>query len=883
MSLSFGVTLGQYKIVAPIGAGGMGEVYRALDTRLDREVAIKVLPAALAGDPDRMARFEREAKVLASLNHPNIAQIYGMVESPDAALVMELVPGQTLQGPLPLEEALRIAVQVAEGLEAAHEKGIIHRDLKPGNIMITPEGVAKVLDFGLAAIAQPASGENPANSPTLTMSATQAGVIMGTAAYMAPEQAVGKPVDKRADIWAFGVVLLEMLTGKPLFHGETVSHVLADVIRAEIDFKHLPPATPPAIRDLLRRCLERDVKNRLRDIGEARVAIRKQLANPVSEAVAAVSSPKATRWPWAVACAAIVGACTWSWFQQPTVVATAVYNLEVSPPQGESIYQDGPSGIQAISPDGRTLAFIAGSNGTRHIWLRPLDSPGARLLSGTELADGMFWSPDSRHLGFMAGNKLYRTDLATGAIKELCDAGLSPRGASWNAEGVILFASVSGPMRRMPADGGAPVPVNVLDRSEVNNMYPQFLPDGKRFLYWSRGVSTDLSGVYAGTLELPPDRQPRKRVLASPSSALYASTPGASSGYLVFRQGTSVFAQFFDWRNLTVAGSPHLIADRVGMRGGQSQYSVSASGVLATAPAGDLNRALSIVSAQGEVLSTVGKPDAYSTLRLSHDGRSVALTINLPNSAIEIWLMDLAHGTPVPFTNNAGASIYPVWSPRGDELWYSVFRDGRYRMYRKPVSGNSREELAAPSDAIQLPGDLIDNPPSIVYWQRPADTIEVLPLTAGGKPAVIDDSRAAKFGVRVSPSRRWVAYTSNESGAFEVFVRSLPEGGRPAGPKIRISTGGGANAAWSADGNTLFYNSPDDRLYSAKLTISGDRLECGEPQPMFLLGGSAGFNGAIYWEPIGNGERFLVLRSAPTTARDNRIDVILNWQSGLTK
>jgi Tol biopolymer transport system component len=883
MPLSPGEKLGPYEILAAIGAGGFGEVYKARDTRLDRTVAVKVLPERIAQRDDLRARFEREARAVASLNHPNICTLHDIGRHEEQSyMVMELIDGETLaariaKGAIPLDQALKLAAQIADALDRAHRAGVTHRDVKPQNIMLTRDGV-KVLDFGLAKSAAPKPGPS---EETLTQALTTEGTVMGTPQYMAPELFEGKEADARADIWAFGAVLYEMVTGRKAFEGKSYASLLGAILSANPPPMAVKPFTPAWLERMVRRCLAKDPEDRWQSMRD----IVLELRTPPPESVPAAALSKAPRWPWAIACAALLAAVAWTWFHRPAATAPAVaYNLEVSPPDGESLYQDATSGIQAISPDGRTLAFIAGSKGVRHIWLRPLDSPVARSLAGTELAGGVFWSPDSRHLGFMAGNKLLRVDLATGAIKEICDAGNIPRGASWNAAGVILFATTSSPLRRVPADGGTPVPVTAMGQSEANQFYPQFLPDGKQFIYWSRSGSADVPGVHAGTLDLPPDRQPLKKVLASPSAAIYTVPAGASAGYLLFLRGRSVVAQPFDPAGLTLTGSPRPVADNVGFRNGLAQYSVSGNGILAVASAGDLFRTVSIVSPEGETISTAGKPDAYVVVRLSPDGRLVALVKSIPDSTIELWLMDLAHGSPVPFTNNAGLNLYPVWSPQGGELLYSVFRDGRYRMYRKAVSSSGAEQLVQLSDINQLSGDWIPNPPRIVYAERSAGSVQhmiaTLPLTQGGKPIVIDGSNSAKFGPRVSPSGRLVAYASDESGAFEIYIRSMPDGEREAGPRIRISTGGGANAAWSADGNTLFYNSPDDRLFSVKLKVVGDGLEPGEPKPMFPLGGTSAFNGAIYWEPIGNGQRFVVLRSAPVTGRDNRINVLLNWQAG---
>jgi len=480
MALATGARLGPYEILSPLGAGGMGEVYRARDTKLGRDVALKILPELFASDSDRLARFQREAQVLASLNHPNIAAIYGLEES-DAirAIVMELVEGPTLadqlaRGAMPLDEAMAIARQIAEALEAAHERGVIHRDLKPANIKVTSEGHVKVLDFGLAAIVQDPTRPdvNATHSPTLTFRATRAGVILGTAAYMSPEQAAGKPVDKRADIWSFGVVLWEMLTGKRLFDGETVSHTLADVLRAPIDFDQVPNSAPVAVRTLLQRCLDRDVKRRLRDIGEARVQIENYLTNPrsASEPSATASAPSRLAigaWIAAGVLLAALGALAVVHFREtPTPVLTT--RFQVLPP-GRATSADYPT----ISPDGRRLAFVATVDGKTLLWVRSLDSLTAQSLAGTEDAASPFWSPDSRFLAFFSEGRLKRVDVTGGPPQTLCTVD-GVRGGTWSRDGTILFSGAPGPIRRVPAAGGVPT-----TESRRSSLRPSCLTTGR--------------------------------------------------------------------------------------------------------------------------------------------------------------------------------------------------------------------------------------------------------------------------------------------------------------------------------------------------------------------------------------------------------------------
>jgi serine/threonine protein kinase len=590
MPLSSGTNLGPYEILASIGAGGMGEVYRARDTKLKRDVAIKVLPAALARDPDRLARFEREARLMASLDHPNIGAIYGLEESNNTrALVLALIEGPTLAdriatGPVPLEEAIHLAGQIAEALEYAHDRGVIHRDLKPANVKITPEGTVKVLDFGLAKAltgeADALSGSpanSPALSPTLTMRATQAGMILGTAAYMAPEQAKGKTVDRRADIWAFGVVFFEMLTGEALFTGDSAAEIMASAIKEEPKLDRLPSSTPPAIRRLMERCLNKDPKQRLQAIGEARIALQtpnvEPAALPGGDHPVELAASKKSRLAWITAASAILALAALAWVHFREVPPTEkILRFQIAPPDKT------PIGAFRLSPDGRHLAFISGAK----VWVRSLDSLESKSLDGSEGATYPFWSPDSENLGFFSGGKLKRIPRTGGPVQTLCDVATG-RGGTWSREGVIVFSpGPTATLFRVSAAGGAPVPVTKFLGSSASqgHRFPEFLPDGQHFLYAAQSDKPEDNGVYVGGLD-----GTRARILPEQSSAIFAPGPaGQANGYILFRRLDTLMAQPFDAARLRLAGDVFPVSDRVGeafaANTGFGAFSLSADGTL---------------------------------------------------------------------------------------------------------------------------------------------------------------------------------------------------------------------------------------------------------------------------------------------------------------
>jgi eukaryotic-like serine/threonine-protein kinase len=887
MSLSAGDCLGPYKVITRIGAGGMGEVYRARDTKLDRDVAIKVLPAALAHDPERLARFEREAKVLAALNHPNIAQIYGLEQR---ALVMELVEGETLKGPLPIETALNYAKQIADALEAAHEKGITHRDLKPANIMITPAGTVKVLDFGLAAVAQdPASdGTDPSNSPTLTMRATQAGMIMGTAAYMSPEQAAGKPVDKRADIWSFGVVLFELLTGHQLFgEGETISHILADVLRAPIEFDKLPRETPKAIRDLLQRCLDRDVRNRLRDIGEARVVIHKYLAAPMdargnqTDASAVGMRVQGARTlPWVVAAIALIAATVFAvlWLVRPAP-ATRISQFTVDAPP-DSIFTNSFAAT-AVSPDGRYLVFGAARNsGTPSLWLRPLDSLAARQLPGTEGANLPIWSPDSKSIAFFASGRLKRIDLVGGAPLVLCDATEAINASvsgTWNRDGVILFGGTDG-LRRVSASGGSAVLITRADssRQEAGLGYPQFLPDGKHFIYFVESGNANTQGVYSGSLDRP---QEHVQILRTDAKALYTQPNTGRSGYLLWLREQTLLAQRFDAGKLRLEGDPAPVAEGVGVNNlRRGAFWTSDSGLLVYRTGGVGRRKLVWMNRDGKGIEQAGQPDFYGSVQLSPDAKKVAFGRIDPTGAVEnIWLLEFARSATSRLTFGQKQDSTPLWSPDGRQIVFHSNRGGVYQMYRKDSGGGRQEEQLTEGPMNKFPSDWSRNGKYLLYDQvDPATGADLwaLPLEAPRKPVLVLQTPFAEMRAQFSPDGKWIAYESNESGRSEIYVRAFPS----STGQWQISNQGGTSARWRGDGKELFYLSPDGKMMAVGIRTSAASVEADPPRELF----GASLSGLYFsYDITSDGRRFLLVEPPEAQGGIAPLTVVLNWQAGL--
>jgi eukaryotic-like serine/threonine-protein kinase len=839
-----GSTVAHYRVTAKLGEGGMGEVYRATDTRLGREVAIKVLPTAFTADRERLARFDREAKVLASLNHPHIGSIHGLEESEGIrALILELVEGATLadrlaQGPLPLDEALAAFLQIAAALEYAHEKGIVHRDLKPANVKLTPDGNVKVLDFGLAkAVAADPSSVSAtalAHSPTITHSTTTLGMMLGTAAYMAPEQAKGRPVDERADIWAFGVMLYEALTGTRLFAGETVPDTLAHVLTREPDLALLPEGTPARIRNLLRRCLVRDPRHRLQAIGDARIVLEEVIAHPEVESSAvgpfvprAASAGRRQRLAWAAAAAAALSAAVAAgWFLRGAPPAAAPIRSTIDLPEG--IFLDVADHGVALSPDGSLLALTAFNteDGEKRLYLRALDALQPDPVPGTEGAYYPFWAPDGRAIGFFAGGKLKRLDLPGKVVRSLCDAP-SGRGGSWSARGVIAFAPArSGGLLQVPAGGGAPAPLTVPRRPLLSHRLPHFLPDGKHLLYTVIRGDAESRGVWLFDLDMRDER----RLLPVASDTQFVAP-----GYLAFVRDGDLMLQPFDADRGSTTGAAISLVERVHLARGNptSNVSFSRTGRLVYQLAGRGRQRLVWVGRDGERLATAAEVSGLTNLTLSPDGRQAVLLRVDEQSRERLFLLDLERGVQSAVSADVDVQTM-VWSPDGREIAYNEFSGLGYRVQRQNLARG------------EPPRTLLDDPTHDFYpngWSpdgkflaltrialRDAQS-DVVALELGGerrlRPVVAGPAVEA-LG-QVSPGGRWLSFVSDESGRQELYVVSFPVPGR----RWPITSGGvGWIGKWLGE-NELSYVAADGRIYHVTFTMRGDRLEVGTPRQVF--------------------------------------------------
>jgi eukaryotic-like serine/threonine-protein kinase len=909
MSLAAGSRVGPYEILSAIGAGGMGEVYRATDTNLGRDVAIKVLPEAFAQDPERIARFEREAKVLASLNHPNIAIIHGLEKSQGTyALVMELVEGEDLsqriaRGPIPVDEALPIAKQIAEALEAAHEQGIVHRDLKPANIKVRPDGTVKVLDFGLAKLTESsAAAVNPSTlsmSPTITSPAmTVVGVLLGTAAYMSPEQARGKPADKRSDIWAFGCVLYEMLTARRAFDAGEVSDTLAMVLMKDIDWTSLTATTPHAIRTLLRRCLEKDRKRRLPDIGVARLEIDEALAAPAAEtrqdqpAVARHQS----RLAWGVAALAACGAMVVGilHFSAAPSAPPSPVRFQVLPPIDGSFTSTEPNEPHALSPDGKHLVFRATRAGQVRLVVHNFDADDARELPGTEgVAGGVFWSPDSRFVAFSTEGRLKKVDITGGPPQVICDLPTGTIQGTWGPDGTVLLGVAglslgqggSG-LLRVSSRGGTPTLATTLDaaRKELLHGHPWFLPDGRHFLYWVIGaplspVTAGQHSIYVGSL----DGGPPVSLGVSDSKAVYAN------GFLLFVRDATLLAEPFDAASRTATGDPLVIAQDIpsSPTNGSALFSASVAGVVSYgASAAQTLTQLTWFDRAGKVLGTAGEKADQTALRLSPDQTRVAISVFDPaRRTRDIWIHDLARNVRTRFTFDAREDWNSVWSPDGRQLAFSADRMGRLDIYRKSASGSGAEEPLVESPVNKYVYSWSTDGRFLLFntgggGSQTGTDVWVLPLSGERKPRPIVQSPFNEIAPSISPDGRWVAYRSNESGRIEVYVVPFES----QSGKWQVSTSGGDLPKWRGDGKELFFLA-DNTMMAADVDGTGSSFRVGSVRPLFHVNRRTasylGFGTGSVFDVTADGQRFLVNVLGNDQPVQPRITVITNWTATL--
>jgi Tol biopolymer transport system component len=912
-----GTTLAQFEITSKLGEGGMGEVWLAKDTKLEREVALKVLPEEFAQDPERMSRFEREAKVLASLNHPNIAHLYGLetvdgaggeglasspgqptasgtgTESEPSAgattfLVMELVEGEDLsavieRGAVPVDEAVRIALQIAEALEAAHEQGIVHRDLKPANIKLRPDGTVKVLDFGLAKAWESDHGDSSLSlSPTLTQHATAAGVILGTAAYMSPEQAAGVAADRRADIWAFGVVLWEMLTGHKLFEGETVSHVLASVLKDDVDLEELPDETHPKLQALIARCLRKQPRQRLQAIGDARIVLEEPLNDAeatvdAGTAAAEVAGPVA-RWrrvlPWAAAgvLAVAFAAAMWSVLgrEQQVIAAT------VAPAEGTNFHLNPASpGPAAVSPDGLSIAYSArDADGEVLLYVRRIDAPQPQAFSDTQNAAYPFWSPDSRWIGYFnrADGTLKKIDTRGGPPITLCRAP-NGKGGSWNSDGMIVFApDANGPLMRVSSAGGDPSKLTEIDAERHNsNRHPRFLPDGRHLLYLARGVTPPQSTLMAVDTEGGESTD----IMSLVTQAEYAN------GHLLFVREGALMAQAFDPTKLEFTGDAVPVSEGVLVVSGASlaTFSASDTGILSyiTGQA-DMQSELEWRDRAGTIDGTLGDPSSYRSLVVSPDDTMAAVLVtDMTIGTDDIWIFDLERNLRSRFTFDPALDVFPIWSPDSRSLYFASNREGKQGVFRKDIAGAGTVELILEHDRNLWPSSVSPDGRWLLFsspGEGTGEDISVVSLDDTSERTPFRHTEFQEAGAVFSPDGRWVAYHSDESEEFEVYVTPFPGPGR----RWQVSTSSGAYPQWSADGSQIVFTRMNGVLVSARVQADGETFEVlGEDELFSMRPPEAG---GPYFSIASDAERVLIIPGTSERA-DSLLHLLVNWPTAL--
>jgi Tol biopolymer transport system component len=896
MTLSPGARLGPYEILSLLGAGGMGEVYKAKDTKLGRGVALKVLPEEFFENKESIARFEREAKALAALNHSNIAAIYSFEEiSGRHLLVMELLEGETLaarlsKGPLPPEQVLRHGMAMASALDAAHRAGIVHRDLKPSNVMLTRSGV-KLLDFGLAKeLESDGFLEGLTSAPTTARDVTREGAIVGTLSYMAPEQLEGKKPEPTTDIFAFGVTLYEMATGRKAFSGSSQASLISAIMKEEPPpISQFQPMTPPALDHLVRTCLAKRPDDRFQTAHDVKLQLQW-----IAEGGSAVGLPvpvvarrrSRERLAWAAAAAATLAALALSLLllARPREALRMVQASIPSPEKSSFVFDLGP---MALSPDGRRLAFLAPTAERKNLlWVRPLNGMAAQPLAGTEGGSYPFWSPDSRFLGFFAGGKLKKIDASGGPPQILCDT-QEGRGGTWNREGVILFSPSSrDPLLRVSSAGGAPVPATELDVSqrEFSHRFPFFLPDGRHFLYLAQGVGIGPNGgrdVCIGSL----DSKERRSLLRVNSNAVFApSAPGGASGHILFSRERTLLAQTFDAKRLRLSGEAFPVGEHVQYFGnfGLGVFTASDNGILAyqAGGVGGLSQLVWLDRA-GKQLEVLGPPADYLRPRISRDGRRVAMDVRDPQTGqADIWIYDLSRRVSSRFTSVPAENVFPIWSPDDSRIVFESNRKGSDDLYQKVSSGTGNdEEFLAQEGILEIPTDWSSDGRFVVYNEIDAKKKAGWDLgfysVAEKKSSLFLATPVNEANGRFSPDGRWLAYTSDESGRYEVYVRPFPG----HGGKWQISAAGGGQPVWNRNGKEILYVSADNKLMAVDVKADSG-FEASTPRALF----DVHFKSATGWryDISPDGQRFLV-NTVVGEVKANPITLVLNWAAEIKK
>ena len=889
-----GTKLGRYEIRSKIGEGGMGEVYQGRDTQLGRDVAVKVLPTTVSSDSDRLRRFEQEASAASALNHPNILVVHDIgTHDGTTYVVSELLEGETLRKriggtPMVQRRAIDYALQMAHGLAAAHEKGIVHRDLKPDNIFITSDGRVKLLDFGLAKLTQPDGGQVRTDVPTRRVD-TDPGVVMGTIGYMAPEQLKGRSVDQRSDIFSFGAILYEMLSGRRAFHGESAAETMSAILKEDPpELSDTNKSVSPGLERVVNHCLEKNPSERFqsaRDLAFALGALPGSGTTSTQTATAIDLPYKRRRvreWlPWIVTAASLLVAVLafgWSYFRRPSTNEesnASRFTIEL-PPKAVII------GPPVVSPDGRRLVYrLNTEDGKELLWIRPLDSLDARPIAGTEGATQPFWSPDSRSIGFFAASKVKKVDLAGGAPQTLCDAPTNA-GATWGPTGIIAFAHGPGDgIYRVAATGGSPIRVTQVNASlgELEHSWPQFLPDGHHFIYFARSAQPENSAIYVASIDEPSSR----RLLQVHSSAAYAMP-----GYILYVRDTTLMAQPFDAEKRELTGEAVPIAEEVARNpvNGRAFFSVSDKGILSLRTGGVARNQLMWFDRTGKQLGVFTSPGNYSSPSLSPNENTVAVSrVDFQTlTGADIWLLDLGRGAQVRFTTDPANDSYPAWSPSGDRIAFVSTRGGVTGLYVKPTTTEGPEVPLVTSVESKVNPAWSPDGRFILYSQiNPITNVDLILLDVSGdrKTTPFLQTNFIEAQGRFSPDGHWVAYISNETGRFEVYVQGFPTGSA----KVAVSTGGGSQPQWRSDGRELYYYTPDRKLMAVEVTEEGSTFKIGTARPLFELkisgaGIDRGFPGIGYYTVTRDGKRFLVAGS-PDNQDPQQLTVVLNWTADL--